>query len=258
MAKQFIKQFGGAKGMVGQASIQKALDAGMSVGQIQRALSEQGIGTGAKATQFLAAGGKTLTPSGAGPTAYTQQFDQGNLAGNLKVLGLQGGGIGIQGYKDLVSMGHSPFQLQEAVKEAAAKGLKIGTDLETYLRSGVDPREQRAFEDKRNDLFQQGIDQDMADAEAIRTQMADQFRRQQLAAAERAKADAEARRMQMIRERSAGRAQNLQIQGAAGAPRGRGGSTGFRRRKDQFQISPYKGVGISAIAKGAANKMVNI
>ncbi len=263
MAKQFIKQFGGSKGMVGQASIQKALDAGMSVGQIQRALSEQGIGTGPKATEYLAAGGKTLTPSGAGPTAFTQQFDQGNLAANLKVLGTQGGGIGIQGYKDLVAMGHSPYQLQEAVKEASTKGLRIGTDLESYFRSGVDPREQRDFENKRNDLIQKGIDQDMADAEATRTQMADQFRRQQLAAAERAKAEAQARRMQMIRERSAGRAQNLQIQGAAGSPRGKGGSTGFRRRKDQFQISPYKGVGIGggaigAIAKAAANTMVNI
>jgi len=55
----------------------------------------------------------------------------------------------------------------------------------------------------------------------------------------------------------------MQIQGAASAPRGRGGSTGFRRRQDQFRISPYKGVGIGggaigAIAQGAANRMVNI
>ena len=270
MAKDFIKRFGGSGGMVGQASIERAQKAGMSISQIKKALSSQGIGTGTKATEFLAAGGKTLTPSGAGPTAFTQQFDQGNLAANLKVLGTQGGGIGIQGYKDLVSMGHSPYQLQEAVKEASTKGLRIGTDLESYFRSGVDPREQRAFEDKRNDLYQQEIDQTMADAEAMRTQMADQFRRSQLAAAERAKAEAEARRMQLIRERGAGRAQNLQIQGAASAPRGRGGSTGFRRRQDQFRISPYKGVGIGggsgggligavgAIAKGVANKMVNI
>tara|TARA_Y100001937_G_scaffold123383_1_gene186140 strand:+ start:591 stop:1382 length:792 start_codon:yes stop_codon:yes gene_type:complete len=263
MAKGFIKRFGGTGGMVGQASIERAQQAGMSIKQIRKALSEQGIGTGQKATEYLAAGGRTLTPSGAGPTAYTQQFDQGNLAASLKVLGTQGGGIGIQGYKDLVSMGHSPFQLQEAVKEAATKGLRIGTDLETYFRSGVDPREERAFEDKRNDLYQQEIDQTMADAEALRTQMADQFRRSQLAAAERAKAAKEAQRMQLIRERGAGRAQNLQIQGAASAPRGRGGSTGFRRRQDQFRISPYKGVGIGggvigSIAKAAANTMVNI
>ena len=263
MAKDFIKRFGGAGGMVGQASIDRALASGMSIGQIKSALSSQGIGTGAKATSFLAAGGKTLTPSGAGPTAYTQQFDQGNLAASLKVLGSQGGGIGIQGYKDLVAMGHSPYQLQEAVKEAATKGLRIGTDLESYFRSGIDPREQRAFEEERNTLYQQEIDQTMADAEAMRTQMADQFRRQQKAAAERAKAEAESRRMQMIRERGAGRAQNLQIQGAASAPRGRGGSTGFRRRQDQFRISPYKGVGIGggaigAIAQGAANRMVKI
>ena len=263
MAKDFIKRFGGSGGMVGQASIERAQKAGMSISQIKKALSSQGIGTGTKATEFLAAGGKTLTPSGAGPTAFTQQFDQGNLAANLKVLGTQGGAIGIQGYKDLVSMGHSPYQLQEAVKEASTKGLRIGTDLETYFRSGTDPREARAFEDKRNDLYQQEIDQTMADAEALRTQMADQFRIQQQAAEERAKAAKEAQRMQMIRERGAGRASDLQIQGAASAPRGRGGSTGFRRRQDQFRISPYKGVGIGggaigAIAKGVANKMVNI
>ncbi len=265
MAKNFIKQFGGAGGMVGQASIQKALDSGMSIGQIKSALSSQGIGTGPKATQYLAAGGKTLTPSGAGPTAYTQQFDQGNLAASLKVLGSQGGGIGIKGYQDLVSMGHSPFQLQEAVREAATKGLKIGSDLESYLRSGIDPRETREQAAANTQAIVGQTKSDLESADALRAQMEDQFRRQQMAAAERANAEAEARRMQMIRERSAGKAQNLQIQGAAKDPRARGGSTGFRRRQDQFRISPYKGVAvgigggaIGAIAQGAANKMVNI
>ena len=33
----------------------------------------------------------------------------------------------------------------------------------------------------------------------------------------------------------------------------------FRRRKDQFRIAPFQGIaGISGIAAGAANKMVNI
>ena len=263
MAKQFIKQFGGGGGKVGMGSIDRALASGMSINQVRKALSSQGIGTGAKATEFLAARGRTLTPSGAGPTAATQQFDQGQLASNLRVLGTQGGAIGIQGYKDLASMGHSPYELQQAVQNASKYGLRIGTDLQDYFRSGIDPREQRAFEEERNALYQQGIDKTMADAEAMRAQMADQFRRDQKAAAERAKAEAEARRMQLIRERGAGRAQNLQIQGATKGPKGRGGSTGFRRRQDQFRISPYKGVGIGggiigSAAKAAANTMVNI
>ena len=160
-------------------------------------------------------------------------------------------------------MGHSPYELEQAVRNASRYGLKIGPDLDSYLRSGIDPREQRAFEEQRNNLYQQGIDQSMADAEALRAQMEDQFRRNQKAAAERAKAEAEARRMQLIRERGAGRAQNLQIQGPAGAPRGRGGSTGFRRRQDQFRISPYKGIGIgggliSTAAQLLPKAMVNI
>lgn len=258
MAKDFIKRFGGSGGMVGQRSIERAQKAGMSIKQIQRALSKQGIGTGAKATQYLAAGGKTLTPSGAGPTAYTQQFDQGNLAANLRVLGTQGGGIGIQGYKDLAAMGHSPTQLEAAVRNASKYGLKIGTDLDSYLRSGIDPRETRDLAAANTQAIVDQTASSLESADALRAQMEDQFRRQQKAAAERAKAEAEARRMQLIRERGAGRAQNLQIQGAAKDPRGRGGSTGFRRRQDQFRISPYKGVGIGSIAQGAANRMVNI
>ena len=254
MAKDFIQRFGGAGGMVGQASIDRALASGMAVGQIKRALSSQGIGTGAKATSFLAAGGRTLTPSGAGPTAYTQQFDQSNLASNLRVLGTQGGAIGIQGYKDLASMGHSPTELEAAVRNASKYGLKIGTDLDSYLRSGIDPRETREQAAANTQAIIDQTASNLASGDALREQMADQFRRQQMASAERAKAEAEARRMQMIRERSAGKAQNLQIQGAAKDPRGRGGSTGFRRRQDQFRISPYKGVGIG----GAENTMVNI
>ena len=50
----FINRFGGAGGMVGQASINRALASGMSINQIRSALSSQGVGTGAKATQFLA------------------------------------------------------------------------------------------------------------------------------------------------------------------------------------------------------------
>lgn len=257
MAKQFIQQFGGAGGMVGMGSINRALASGMTVEQIRKALKSQGIGTGQKATEFLAARGKTLTPSGLGPSAFTQQFDQGNLAAHLRTYGTQGGAIGIQGYKDLASLGHSPYQLQEAVQNAAKYGLKIGTNLQDYFRTGIDPRETAAFEEERNATIRDATAQTLADSEATRQQMEDQFRRQQKAAEERAKAESEAARMQMLRERGAGRAANLQIQGQPGF-RGRGGSAGFRRRSDQFRINPYKGVGLGGSSVGATNSMVNI
>jgi|TARA_Y100000033_G_scaffold28488_1_gene27030 DNA-binding transcriptional MerR regulator len=270
MTRSFIERFGGSNGMVGQASLERARRAGLSINQIRNALSAQGIGTGPKAREYLAGGGRNFVPSGQGPTDFTKSLDQTQLASNLRVLGTQGGGIGIQGYKDLVSLGHSPMELEEAVENAAKYGLKIGTDLESYLRSGIDPRETReqaaantqAINDQTASIEAQ-TKSALESADALRAQMEDQFKIQQQAAAERAKAAKEAQRMQMIRERGAGRASDLQIQGAARGPRRRGGSTGFRRRQDQFRISPYKGVGIGAgaigaIAKGAANRMVNI
>ena len=277
MTQSFIERFGGSGGMVGRASLERARSSGMSINQIRSALSAQGIGTGPKAREYLAAKGKTLVPTGQGPSDFTKSLDQTQLASNLRVLGTQGGGIGIQGFKDLAALGHSPMELEEAVENAARYGLKIGTDLESYLRSGIDPRETREQAaantqaiDNQTASIEAQTKSALESADALRAQMEDEFRRSQRAAAERAKAEAEARRMQLIRERGAGRAQNLQIQGAASAPRGRGGSTGFRRRQDQFRISPYKGVGIGggsgggligavgAIAKGVANKMVNI
>ena len=64
------------------------------------------------------------------------------------------------------------------------------------------------------------------------------------------------------RDRAAGRAPNLQIRGAGETPR-TAGTQGFRRRKDQFRITPFQGIGgimssVGQIAQGAANKMVNI
>ena len=114
--------------------------------------------------------------------------------------------------------------------------------------------------------YGQQIADAMAAADARMADLMNQFKIQQAAAEERQRLAAEAQRQQMLtmarNERSAGRAPNLQIRGAGETPR-TAGTQGFRRRKDQFRISPFQGIGgimssVGQVAQGAANKMVNI
>ena len=114
--------------------------------------------------------------------------------------------------------------------------------------------------------YGQQIADAMAAADARMADLMNQFKIQQAAAEERQRLAAEAQRQQMLtmarRDRAAGRAPNLQIRGAGETPR-TAGTQGFRRRKDQFRITPFQGIGgimssAGQIAQGAANKMVNI
>ena len=114
--------------------------------------------------------------------------------------------------------------------------------------------------------YGQQIADAMAAADARMEELMNQFKIQQAAAEERQRLAAEAQRQQMLtmarRDRAAGRAPNLQIRGAGETPR-TAGTQGFRRRKDQFRITPFQGIGgimnsVGQIAQGAANKMVNI
>ena len=114
--------------------------------------------------------------------------------------------------------------------------------------------------------YGQQISDAMAAADARMADLMNQFKIQQAAAEERQRLAAEAQRQQMLtmarRDRAAGRAPNLQIRGAGETPR-TAGTQGFRRRKDQFRITPFQGIGgimssVGQVAQGAANKMVNI
>ena len=111
--------------------------------------------------------------------------------------------------------------------------------------------------------YGQQIADAMAAADARMADLMNQFKIQQAAAEERQRLATEAQRQQMLtmarNERSAGRAPNLQIRGAGETPR-TAGTQGFRRRKDQFRISPFQGIGgISSAGQIAqANQMVNI
>ena len=114
--------------------------------------------------------------------------------------------------------------------------------------------------------YGQQIADAMAAADARMADLMNQFKIQQAAAEERQRLAAEAQRQQMLtmarRDRAAGRAPNLQIRGAGETPR-TAGTQGFRRRKDQFRISPFQGIGgilgvAGQVAQGAANQMVNI
>ena len=112
--------------------------------------------------------------------------------------------------------------------------------------------------------YGQQIADAMAAADARMADLMNQFKIQQAAAEERQRLAAEAQRQQMLtmqrRDRAAGRAPNLQISGAGETPR-TAGTQGFRRRKDQFRITPFQGIGgimSSAGQIAQANQMVNI
>lgn len=114
--------------------------------------------------------------------------------------------------------------------------------------------------------YGQQISDAMAAADARMADLMNQFKIQQAAAEERQRLAAEAQRQQMLtmarRDRAAGRAPNLQIRGAGETPT-TAGTQGFRRRKDQFRITPFQGIGgimssVGQVAQGAANQMVNI
>tara|TARA_Y100000004_G_scaffold78810_1_gene88672 strand:- start:34 stop:678 length:645 start_codon:yes stop_codon:yes gene_type:complete len=114
--------------------------------------------------------------------------------------------------------------------------------------------------------YGQQIADAMAAADARMADLMNQFKIQQAAAEERQRLAAEAQRQQMLtmqrRDRAASRAPNLQIRGAGETP-STAGTQGFRRRKDQFRITPFQGIGgilgvAGQVAQGAANKMVNI
>ena len=194
-------------------------------------------------------------------TDFLSQFDHTRLDKDLIAMGKAGGSLGYGGYKQLVNYGHSASLLNEAIDKATRKGLALGPKLNEFLMTGIDP-DQRAAEL----AALQNQSSAIRDQTATQLRIADQQARDlenerimnQRAAAERMRAEEEARRMQMARDRSAKLAANLQIAGQPGF-RGRGGSAGFRRRSDQFQIDPsFKGLSAPGGATKKTNKLVNL
>jgi hypothetical protein len=123
---------------------------------------------------------------------------------------------------------------------------------------------QQQVQEQTGPDYGQQIADAMAAADARMADLMNQFKIQQAAAEERQRLAAEAQRQQRLtmarNERSAGRAPNLQIRGAGETPR-TAGTQGFRRRRDQFRISPFQGIdGIMSSAGqiAQANQMVNI
>ena len=100
----------------------------------------------------------------------------------------------------------------------------------------------------------------LADADDRYTELLDQMQIDQEAAEERQR---QAKLVDARRMRAAGRAPNLQIKGAGTTPQ-TAGTQGFRRRKDQFRITPFKGIsnimntGAQIGRPGPANQLVNI
>ena len=147
-----------------------------------------------------------------------------------------------------------PLKIEEPKPEAPAPEIN------------VDPPPPQEPPKPQGPDYGQQIADAMAAADARMADLMNQFKIQQAAAEERQRLAAEAQRQQMLtmarRDRAAGRAPNLQIRGAGETPR-TAGTQGFRRRKDQFRITPFQGIGgilgvAGQVAQGAANKMVNI
>tara|TARA_R100000030_G_scaffold72371_1_gene55805 strand:- start:430 stop:1236 length:807 start_codon:yes stop_codon:yes gene_type:complete len=265
----FIARFGGADGMTGLASINRALAAGMSIDQIRNQLRQEGVGTGPKAAAALAPA-PTPTPA----PSYASNFDQSILARQLKAHGRAGGSISMEGFQEFLDLGHGAGALEDAVKSAQGHGLKIGQSLSEYFKTGINPiqrqQEQAAADARAAEIVAATQAQSQATREQTESMlqaaderlaaMANQSKMEQAAADQRAQAEAEARRMQMIRDRGAGRSSNLQI-GAPTVDKKAGGSANFRRRADQFRITPkFKGLSpiIQNAAQVASNSMVNI
>ena len=202
-------------------------------------------------------------------TVKPTYLDETQLDRSLKATGKAGGSFTMAEYEDYVSRGHTDANLREAVEEA--QGLKLDQPLIDFLRTGITPQmkaetaaaQQRILDAQAaataaTNTQTQAI-LDVADTQA--QQLEDQFRINQLAAAERERAQQEANRMNMLRSRSGARVANLQI---AGAPKDKksAGSAGFRRRDDQFKTRPkFSSLSINPAALSALaapKSMVNI
>ena len=144
-----------------------------------------------------------------------------------------------------------PLKIEEPEPEAPAPEVQ------------VEPPPQQEPPKPQGPDYGQQIADAMAAADARMADLMNQFKIQQAAAEERQRLAAEAQRQQMLtmqrRDRAAGRAPSLQISGAGETPR-TAGTQGFRRRKDQFRITPFQGLGgiLGVAGQVAQNKMVNI
>jgi len=132
----FINRFGGAGGMVGQASIDRALAAGMSINEIRSALSNEGIGTGAKATSFLAS-----KPASSFVSQYGGTRDQ-TATGLAAVNRAIAGGMSIKDIQD----------------QAAKEGVAFGSRAAQFLADSARQEAEDNFGNKLNQVkaqFQQ-------------------------------------------------------------------------------------------------------
>ena len=272
-----IPAFLRSQGAIGQGGYQQLVNFGHDPATLQKVIRDLGITVG-PALQPTMSGSPaptpTPTPTPTPAPSYSSNFDQSQLARQLKAHGRAGGSIGMEGFQEFLDLGHGAGALEDAVKSAQKHGLKIGQSLSEYFKTGINPIKKAEADAaalaRQNELIAateaqskaiQSQTQSMLEAADERlAAMADQSRMEQAAADQRAQAESEARRMQMIRDRGAGRSSNLQI-GAPTVDKKAGGSANFRRRADQFRITPkFKGLSpiIQTAAQVASNSMVNI
>ena len=113
----FINTFGGNKSTgkhTGMKSIQRALDAGMTINQIRNQLASEGVQTGSKATEFLAA-----RPA----SSFIAQY---------------GGNTGTMSHSGLASVARAQaagMSISDIRNKAASEGVTFGTRAQNLFRA---------------------------------------------------------------------------------------------------------------------------
>lgn len=121
---------------------------------------------------------------------------------------------------------------------------------------------QQQVQEQTGPNYEEMINQAMANIPSL-ADITDALRIQNEASEARIEAmNRENRKLMLIdarNRRAESRTPNLQIRGAGETPR-TAGTQGFRRRKDQFRITPFQGIGgiLGVAGQVAQNKMVNI
>ena len=229
----FISRFGGSGGMVGQASINRALASGMTINQIRSELSAQGVGTGAKATSFLAS-----KPASSFVSQYGGTSDQS--------------AAGLASVQRALSSGMTLEQIQS---QAASEGVAFGPAATKFFMDSTTQKVQ-AETDKKVEAFSELFTTKLADLEEQRVkdlqEMRDTYEQQRIA-----REEAEGLRAKQMTIAEQAQRANVARGGAQGQisfgtrrTEGRPGGTGAFKRRLKITPATAQGLAISA-----ANKM---
>jgi len=152
----FVSQYGGNQATgkhTGMKGIRAAIDAGMTINQIREQLAREGVQTGSKATEFLAARPETSFISQYGGNEYTMQ------------------NAGMQSIGAALQAGLTPAEIE---KRAGAEGVSFGVNARSFLdtQRAVAESQQRFQQMQQAFLAQQRQAEEAAKRQARQMQIA--------------------------------------------------------------------------------------